>query len=62
MEPLEISLRDTVLIAERNCAEWRDEREANQNRFAVDDTREKSVIDAEKNGTNDPEIARNTRK
>ena len=48
MKPLEIELRDAVLNAERDCAQWRDDREANQNRFAVDDTREKNAIDAEK--------------
>ena len=36
MKPLEIELRDAVLNAERDCAQWRDDREANQNRFAVD--------------------------
>ena len=45
---LELELKSEIFTAERKCAEWRDAREANQDRFAVDDIRDKETIDAEK--------------
>ena len=48
MEALDLELKDKIFRAERECAEWRDAREATQDRFAVDDDRDKSAIDAEK--------------
>ena len=45
---LELELKSEIFTAERECAEWRDAREANQDRFAVDDTRDKEAIDTEK--------------